>query len=66
MDRELTLEQAREIAALRRRFPGAELRVHQRGWGVIVEARRRGRVVAIERFAFGGAIEPEQRLGLAA
>jgi hypothetical protein len=66
MDRELTIEQAREIARLRARHPGAELRVHERSWGVIVEARRRDHVIALERFAYGGAIEPEQRLGLAA
>ena len=66
MDRELTLEQAREIARLRARHPGAELRVHQRAWGVIVEARRRDHVLAVERLTFDGAIEREQRLDLAA
>lgn len=53
-DAELTLRQARDIARLRRRFPGAELRAHQKPWGVVIEVRRDGHVLAVERFAFGG------------
>jgi hypothetical protein len=66
MERELTIEQAREIARLRRRHPGAELRVHQKPWGVIVEARRGQHAIEIERFGYDGATEPERRLDLAA
>lgn len=53
MDAELTLEQAREIHRLRRRHPGAEVRVHERPWGVLVELRRHGHVVTLERFEYG-------------
>jgi hypothetical protein len=63
---ELTPAQAREIAGLRRRHPGAEVRTHERPWGVIVEVRRGGHVVELERFDFGGATTPEQRIGVAA
>lgn len=67
MDAELTLEQAREIHRLRGRHPGAELRVHERPWGVLVEVRRRGRVVALERFEFGtGAVVRDAPIRLAA
>jgi hypothetical protein len=66
MERELTVDQAREIVRLRRRHPGAELRVHQKPWGVIVEARRGAHAIEIERFGFDGATEPERRVDLAA
>jgi hypothetical protein len=66
MDAELTLEQAREIALLRRRHPGAELRVHERAWGVLVEVRRGARTVALERFEFGGAMVHDAPIRLAA
>jgi hypothetical protein len=66
MDAELTLEQAREIAVLRRRHPGAELRVHERPWGVLVEVRRRSHTVALERFDFGGRVIHDAPIRLAA
>lgn len=67
MDVELTLEQAREIHRLRRRHPGAELRVHERPWGVLVEVRRHGHVVTLERFEFAtGAVVPDAPIRLAA
>jgi hypothetical protein len=66
MDAELTLEQAREIALLRRRHPGAELRVHERAWGVLVEVRRNGHAVRLERFEFGGAVVHDAPIRLAA
>jgi hypothetical protein len=66
MDAELTLEQAREIALLRRRHPGAEVRVHERPWGVLVEMRRRGHAVALERFEYGGAVVHDAPIRLAA
>jgi hypothetical protein len=56
MDAELTLEQARQIARLRARHPGAEVRAHERPWGVLVEVRRRGHAIALERFEYGGAV----------
>jgi hypothetical protein len=57
MDAELTLEQAREIHRLRRRHPGAEVRVHERPWGILVEVRRHGHVVTLERFEYAtGAV----------
>ena len=60
MDAELTLEQAQEIHNLRRRHPGAELRVHERSWGVLIEVRRNGHVLTLERFEFGtGAVVPD-------
>jgi hypothetical protein len=66
MDAELTLEQAREIHLLRRRHPGATLRVHERSWGVLVEVRRGARTVALERFEFGGAVVHDAPIRLAA
>jgi hypothetical protein len=66
MDAELTLEQAREIHILRRRHPGATLRVHERPWGVIVEVRRGGRTVAMERFTYDGGVERDAPIRLAA
>lgn len=66
MDAELTLEQARAIAGLRRRHPGAELLVHERPWGVLVEVRRRGHAVTLERFEFGGAVIHDAPIRLAA
>jgi hypothetical protein len=66
MDAELTLEQAREIDLLRRRHPGAELRVHERTWGVLVEVRRRNHVVALERFEYGGGVVRDAPIRLAA
>ncbi|HWH93910.1 MAG TPA: hypothetical protein VNT03_08610 [Baekduia sp.] len=66
MDAELTLEQAREIVLLRRRHPGAELRVHERSWGVLVEVRSGARTVALERFEYGGAMVHDAPIRLAA
>ncbi|HET6507117.1 MAG TPA: hypothetical protein VFG42_10025 [Baekduia sp.] len=67
MDSELTLDQAREIHSLRLRHPGAEVRVHERPWGVLVEVRRRGHVVTLERFEFGtGAVVHDAPIRMAA
>jgi hypothetical protein len=66
VEHELTQEQAREIAQLRRRHPGAELRAHQKPWGVIVEVRRGDRTVALERFDWTGAALADRPVGLAA
>jgi hypothetical protein len=66
VDQELTIEQVREIARLRRRHPGAELLVHHKPWGLIVEARRGGHAVELERFDWAGGAEPDVPLRLAA
>lgn len=66
MDSELTLEQAREINLLRRRHPGADLRVHERSWGVLVEVVRGTHTVALERFEYGGAMVHDAPIRLAA
>ena len=63
---ELTTEQARRIAALRRRWPHADVRVHRRAWGIIVEVRDGSRTLALTRLDGTGAIEDEQRLPWAA
>jgi hypothetical protein len=66
MNAELTLEQAREIALLRRTHPGARLCVHERAWGVLIEVVRHGHTVALERFEFGGATVHDAPIRLAA
>ena len=66
MPHELTIEQTREIVRLRRRHPRAELIVHPKPWGIIVEARRRGHAVELERFDWGGAVAPDRPIALAA
>ena len=66
VDRELTIDQAREIVRLRRRHPGAELRTHQKPRGVLVEVRRAGRTVALARFDWTGAAVADHPIQLAA
>jgi hypothetical protein len=56
MATELTLDQARTIAGMRRRWPRADVRAHQRAWGVIVEVRRAGRTLAVAAFDRDGGI----------
>jgi hypothetical protein len=63
---ELTTDQARLIARLRRRWPEAELRVHHRSWGVIVEVRDDGRTLSLTALDGAGRIEDERRLAWAA
>ena len=63
---ELTIDQMREILRLRRRHPRAELVVHQKPWGLIVEARRRGHAIELERFDWSGAVTPDQPIAMAA
>ena len=62
MARELTIRQMREIVLLRRRHPRADVLVHQKPWGIIVEARRRGHVVELQRFDWTGAVMPDRRI----
>jgi hypothetical protein len=63
---ELTTDQARLIARLRLRWPGAEVRVHRRAWGLIVEVRRAERTVALTAFDGEGGIERERHIAHAA
>lgn len=66
MDVELTPTQARAIAQLRWRHPGAQVRTHAVVWGLIVEARRRGRVTEVLALDAAGRVLPERRIGVAA
>jgi hypothetical protein len=63
---ELTIDQMREIVRLRRRHPRAEMLVHQKPWGLIVEARRRGHAIELERFDWTGAVTPDEPIAVAA
>ena len=63
---ELTVDQMREIVRLRRRHPRAEVHVHQKPWGLIVEARRRGHAIELERFDWSGAVTPDRPIAFAA
>ena len=63
---ELTTDQARLIARLRRKWPHAHFRVHQRPWGVIVEVRDGDRTLALTALDGTGGIEDEHPLGWAA
>jgi hypothetical protein len=63
---ELTLDQMRAIVRLRRRHPRAEVLVHHKPWGLIVEARRRGHAIELERFDWTGEVVPEHRIAFAA
>ena len=57
---ELTTDQARYIARMRSAWPDAEVRAHQRSWGVIVEVRRAGRTISLVGFdAHGGVLRDE-------
>lgn len=66
MSHELTLDQAREIMRLRRRHPRAEVIVHPKPWGIIVEARRSGHALELERFDWTGAVTPDQQIAFTA
>jgi hypothetical protein len=63
---ELTIDQTREIVRLRRRHPRAEVVVHHKPWGIIVEARRSGHAIELERFDWTGAMTPDQQIAVAA
>jgi hypothetical protein len=66
MPHELTIEQMREIVRLRRRHPRADVVVHHKSWGIIVEARRSGHSIELERFDWTGAMTPDAQIALAA
>jgi hypothetical protein len=64
---ELTIDQAREIARLRRRYADAQVVLHHRPTDLIVEVQRQGHAVAIKRFGQDGTVGGEHPvLGLAA
>jgi hypothetical protein len=63
---ELTTDQARLIARLRRKWPQADVRAHQRPWGVIVEVRDGDRTLSLTALDGSGGIEDEQHLSWAA
>ena len=63
---ELTVDQAREIARLRRCHPGASVVVHHREHDLIVEVRHRDRTLALRRLSDDGAVAGPQALALAA
>jgi hypothetical protein len=63
---ELTTDQARLIARLRRKWPQADVRVHQRAWGVIVEVRNGDRTLSLTALDGSGGIEDERHLSWAA
>lgn len=62
MERELTSHQARLIAGLRLRHPGADLVVHPRPWGLIVEARDERRTLELGRVDWSGGTAPDVRI----
>ena len=63
---ELSTDQARYIARMRAAWPDADVRVHQRPWGVIVEALRAGRTIAIVAFDGDGGVHRDAPLRRAA
>jgi hypothetical protein len=63
---ELTTDQARYIARMRAGWPDADIRVHQRSWGVIVEVRRMERAIALVAFDANGGVHRDAPLRRAA
>jgi hypothetical protein len=63
---ELTTDQARLIARLRLRWPGADVQAHQRPWGVIVEVRDGDRTISLTALDGTGGIEGERHVARAA
>ena len=63
---ELTTDQARYIARMRAGWPDADVRVHQRSWGVIVEVRRMERTIALVAFDANGGVRRDAPLRRAA
>jgi hypothetical protein len=62
---EITLDQARAVARLRRRHPGCSIVVHDRPHDLILEVRDGRRIVALERLAEDGSVSGPQPLALA-
>lgn len=63
---ELTTDQARLVARLRRRFPDGEVRAHQRPWGVIIEVRRGRHTVWLTALDGDGGVRDDRPLPRAA
>ncbi len=63
---ELTIDQTREIMRLRRRHRNAQIVVHHKPWGLIVETRRSGHTIDLTRFDWTGAVTPDREIALAA
>ena len=63
---ELTTDQARYIARMRAGWPDAQIRAHQRAWGVIVEVRRADRTISLVGFDDAGRILRDEPLSRAA
>jgi hypothetical protein len=63
---ELTIDQTREILRLRRRHRNAQLVVHYKAWGLIIETRRQGHTIELTRFDWTGAVTPDRQIALAA
>ena len=66
MPGELMTRQMREIVRMRHRHARADVVVHQRAWGIIVEARRGGHAIELRRFDWSGAVGDDERIALAA
>lgn len=54
---EITTDQARSAARLRRRWPGGRVISHERAWGVILEVRLAGRTVDVVALMRDGRVE---------
>ena len=63
---ELTTDQARLVARLRRRFPDGDVRAHQRPWGVIIEVRHGRRTVWLTALDGDGGVRADRPLPRAA
>ena len=63
---ELTTDQARLVARLRRRFPDDDVRAHQRPWGVIIEVRRGRRTISLTALDGDGGVRDDRPLPHAA
>ena len=59
---ELTLDQVRVIAALRRRHPQAEITPYERLWGVIIEVREHNRTRQVLAFDAAGSVRRDERV----
>lgn len=67
---ELSLGQARAIAHIRSRWPGAQVTLHERRWGFVAEVhvpRRAGgrRTIVLARFDSDGRIGRDRSIALA-
>ena len=65
MPGELTVSQMREIVRMRRRHVRCALVVHQKPWGIIVEARRGRHAIELKRLDWSGAVDDDERIAAA-